>query len=1002
MNPSIDRLDIDLETFSELDLEEVGVSRYARHSSTEILLVQFSIDFGAVEVWDRTSGAAMPENLKIALKEARTVWAFNKAFEAELLQHKLGIRIAPERWRCLMVRAQSLSLPGSLSGACEALRLSDEVRKIDEGRALIRTFCVPQTPTKRQPLDRFTKETNPAEWERFVVYAARDITAQQAVWKKIEPYISKMPTFEEVLERADFIINRAGLPIRLPAVRNAVHIADVLKAARLAELKALTGLDNPNSNQQLLGWLRARGYRYLDMKAGHVKSALRAALKEGGAEDLIRALQIRSEVSKSSIAKFAALLGATDADGRLRYALRMNGAGRTGRWSGQIYQPQNLARPAKELENAIDLLVEAVELLVPVAFEAVYASPFDALSSAVRPVVQAPAGHMLADADLAAIESRVLGWITGDEEILRVFRTGRDPYIAFAAKMFATTYEAIEAEVKAGNKARRALAKPPVLGCFGAETLVLTDRGWIRLIDVTGDHRLFDGTDFITHGGVHPTGLRPVLETHGIRVTPDHLILIGDAAWSDANRVFSAPSRFAMACASAGSRLTRSTTGTRKTAALFCVTAAGGKSGTATPCSGVAPISAGHVPPSSAANRSLSLSGRRSTTSSQNATTPSGCAAQTLQPTITTPTAVAGSSCVSPRMPSSPIAALSCASTAAASSTGSTTTDITSREICASQPGARMSSTAVSPAGSMTAARSSVLTTITTGISCTFLAPSLDQLLAPGCAPEPASTTSLPNAESAPTTLAETFDILDAGPRRRFMILTDRGPLIVHNCGYALGAGRFVENEETGELESTGLLGYAQNMGVAMTEAEAELAVKAFRDTHKAVTAYWRVLEKAAIDCVRVGKPTRAGRLVFDMASPDVLRLTLPSGRALTYWYPRLETKPSPWGEQVKLTFEGVVDGRWRRTETYYGRLIENAVQAIARDILANGLILALEAGLDVRMHVHDQIVAVVPKASAEADLARLISCMTARPAWADGDLLLAAEGVLTRVFQKD
>jgi DNA polymerase len=128
------------------------------------------------------------------------------------------------------------------------------------------------------------------------------------------------------------------------------------------------------------------------------------------------------------VKKYAALEQATDDDGLLRYTLQFAGAGRTWRWAGRKYQAQNLARPAWWLEKT---QVDCVrDLGVPGFAEQIewlYPKPMDLLSTCVRPVVQAPPGYVLADADLNAIENRVLGWIADDRKILSVFENKPRP-----------------------------------------------------------------------------------------------------------------------------------------------------------------------------------------------------------------------------------------------------------------------------------------------------------------------------------------------------------------------------------------------------------------------------------------------------------------------------------------------------------------------------------------------------------------------------------------------
>lgn len=224
----------------------------------------------------------------------------------------------------------------------------------------------------------------------------------------------------------------------------------------------------------------------------------------------------------------------------------------------------------------------------------------------------------------------------------------------------------------------------------------------------------------------------------------------------------------------------------------------------------------------------------------------------------------------------------------------------------------------------------------------------------------------------------------------------------VLGCGFMLGGGEEKVNADTGEIEATGLLGYAWGMGVKMTKDQAHSAVRIWRDTYTDVVEYWWALDRAARKCIKTGEPTRARHLAFDRSGP-FLRMLLPSGRHLYYMRPRLEMRKTPWGEmKEQIVYDGITDtGHWGAISTHPGKVVENATQSVARDLLAHGMTLAAQQGLEIVLHVHDQIVAVSPESRAEADLQVLRRCMSEPPPWAL-DLPLAAEGFTSRVFMKD
>jgi DNA polymerase len=224
----------------------------------------------------------------------------------------------------------------------------------------------------------------------------------------------------------------------------------------------------------------------------------------------------------------------------------------------------------------------------------------------------------------------------------------------------------------------------------------------------------------------------------------------------------------------------------------------------------------------------------------------------------------------------------------------------------------------------------------------------------------------------------------------------------VLGCGYRLSAGIEFENEQTGEIEGTGLLGYAMNMGVKMTPAEATHAVTVWREAHPNVCEYWNEIEWAAKHCIRTEQPQTAKWVTFDRSGP-FMRMRLPSGRHLHYCRPRIENLPTPWGKiRATITYEQLDDkNRWTRTKTQGGKLVENGDQAISRDLLAHGMKLARAKGIFIRLHVHDQIVGMVRKENSEKALRILLDCMRAVPEWGPG-LPLDAAGTVSDLFLKD
>jgi len=461
----------DFETKSRSDIKKVGARRYARDPSTKVLMLAYAFDNGPIEQWVPAEGEKMPGDLRDAIRDPEVQKrSWNASMEMSVWREVCGVEIFPDEWRCTQTQAMCLSAPTGLGMAGPIFDLPLDLQKEQRGKALINRFCKPRKPTKHKPWVWSDYLTDPEEWDEFKGYNRADIAAERGIYNRIRKW--DLPQHEWDLWCLDYEINNDGIPINMNVVTNAIKFVEHIRAKRYARIKQLTGVDNPRSNPQLLEWLNDNGYRFSDMQAAHVKKAA----EDTRLSDTVReVLAMRAEIAKTSTDKYYAMERAVDLDHDIiQGCLQFAGAQRTWRWSGRLIQPQNLARPHPALEKLQEVCVEHLEHLTPEALELVYdkswkdvqkPGPIDMLSTCIRPTVQAPKGMVMVSADLNAIENRVLGYLSGDQKILNVFRNNLDPYIDFATKMYGDTYEAIAAEVAAGNKKKRTVAKPGVLGC---------------------------------------------------------------------------------------------------------------------------------------------------------------------------------------------------------------------------------------------------------------------------------------------------------------------------------------------------------------------------------------------------------------------------------------------------------------------------------------------------------------------------------------------------------
>lgn len=443
------RMHIDIETFSTVDLSGQGLAPYAENC--ELLLIAYAFDDEPVKLWDVSTGDPYPADLVEGLRDPEVVkWAWNARFEVEVLKHTFPL--VEGHWRDTMYLATSAALPAHLGGAGKAVELDEEHLKMDEGKSLIKKFCVPRVPTKTKPWDRCTSLTDPDDWRRFGHYCVRDVEAERAIWHKLAPF--NPPDHEWDLMRLDWKINRQGMPIDLELVRAAVALDEAEKERLRGKLNALTGLENGNSTTQLMPWLRARGYDRDSLAKESVKLFVR---KTPDADPkIIEALKLRAQISSTSVAKYKKIeemAQASDDWWWLPNGFQFRGAGRTGRWAGRGVQWQNAARPKwSDTEELVQLIKAGSEHI-----EWMYGPVTSCLSGCLRSAVRAPAGKVLHIVDFGAIEVWMAEWLTGCAALRAVREQGKDPYKAFGEVFLGKPHDDI-------SKPERNLMKPVVLG----------------------------------------------------------------------------------------------------------------------------------------------------------------------------------------------------------------------------------------------------------------------------------------------------------------------------------------------------------------------------------------------------------------------------------------------------------------------------------------------------------------------------------------------------------
>lgn len=437
-------LDIDIETYSSVDLPKAGVYKYSESDDFEVLLFAYSVNSGPVHVIDLAQGETIPVEILRALTDDSVLkWAHNCAFERICLsaylrrkcpQHfrsysvsedSVGNYLDPAAWRCSMIWASYLGLPRSLKGVGAVLKLTEQ--KMEEGTDLVKYFCKPCRPTKKNGgRTRNLPQHDPEKWYMFKAYNKRDVEVELAIKARLAKY--PVPTFLWDEFCLDQEINDRGILVDTALVEQAIEIDGKTKDYLRGRMYERTGLENPNSVSQMKEWLSEHGIEAESLD----KKAVKDLLSEAD-EDVADVLSCRQQFAKASVSKYRAMKNAVCADGRARGMFAFYGANRTGRWAGRIIQLQNLP------QNHMDDLAEARDLVRAGDFRALemmYDNIPNVLSELIRTAFVPKPGYKYIVSDFSAIEARVLSFLAGEQWRIDVFREGKDIYCSSASMMF--------------------------------------------------------------------------------------------------------------------------------------------------------------------------------------------------------------------------------------------------------------------------------------------------------------------------------------------------------------------------------------------------------------------------------------------------------------------------------------------------------------------------------------------------------------------------------------
>lgn len=968
-------------------LPVVGASVYVEHPTFEVLTLSYDLRQGAgVKRWQ--PGLPPPVDLLAHVASGGLVSGWNSAgFEMKVWAHC----VERYRWpplplsqvRDSMAAARAFCLPGALGKASEVMALAQQ--KNTDGKRLLDKFSIPRNPTKANPALRIKPADDPADAERLYAYCDEDVLTEQEAASRVPPLSPKeLEAWQE-----DRIINDRGVQIDLEGVHNCIAIIDQAHARYNAELRQLTGgtVDRASELAKLQGWLGAQGVVMPSMDEDALNAALAGELPPAAR----RALEIRQAVGSASVKKVYTMSNMVSRDGRLRDLFIYHGA-RTGRPTGSGPQPTNLPNSAgayamecegcdkhygaglatcpwcgassvfaHRVEWGVECAEDALESFKPRSLdwaEYVWGDSMAALSGSLRGLFIAAPGHDLICSDYSSIEAVGLAMLAGEQWRIDLFRTHGKIYEMSASKITGIPFdemmrhagytdEQLAAEAwwtqKAANDGshhpmRKKIGKVAELACFSPDTQVLTNRGYVGIVDVQLTDKLWDGVEWVSHAGVTPKGSREVISLDGVRMTPTHPISTGPS-WKEASELASNGSTLsrALEIGSANLPWSKSTLGMlavlgryglavlaawAHTKSLFRTLFTGAQPG-------VTNVPKGKAQKLGFARRTKNLFSLTLTCCRMQGT-------------------VGGYSTAYLRL--------------LEDATGNGTPPMPTTAVVAS----RYSQNGVKTEGlfsrtsSLWKAGTTRLLKWTAGMSTAITNPEISGSSQKARIKGTDELFRKCNAELS--SLSPVYDIMNSGPRHRFTIKTNSGHLIVHNSGYqgwigswrAFGADEFMTEEEIKQ----GILAWR-----AASPAIVELWGGQERDWKP---EYYGVEGMFVQAILYPGSVFRSHGMDFQMRG-DALFLRLLSGRELTYHRPRLAPSSRRPGT-YSISYEGWNSNPkngpmgWYRMETWGGRLVENINQAQCRDIQWHGVLALERAGYPIVLHVYDEDVAEVPE----------------------------------------
>lgn len=980
----------------------VSAYQYSIHPSTEVLWASYAFGDEPVKQWRAYRGDPFPDDLAQAVADGVTIAAHNAGFECLIWNNVLapehGLAELPiEQMDCTAARAAIMSLPRDLDGVTKAMGMAHV--KDEVGHKLMMKMSKPRRPRKNEDQDAILWHESDEDMERLGLYCDRDVEAERGLDKVLAP----MSKFQRAQWLRVHHTNMRGVLVDVDFVQKAKRVDDVVQARYTDRLKELTdgNVTSATAIPAMKKWLESQDVIVDSLDKGGVIHLLEEHRDNATVGEVLR---IRQEAGKSSVAKLDRFEILSDHNCRMLENFLFHAAN-TGRLGGRGAQLQNLPSrgglPYYWAETCIQIISESTDpAWAAEKIEMLYGEIPTALSSCLRGVIKAREGSKLFVADFSNIEGRVAAWLGDEKWKLLAFGAydrgeGPDLYKVTAGQILGKSPDQVD------KVERNVMGKVPELACFAADTQVLTDRGYLGIVEVKLTDKLWDGREWINHSGVVEKGVQQTINLDGVEVTANHKILCG-RSWRAAKKLASSENILTLALATGSENLPSLAAPKRwakETERPSCSAVAGP---THTECTYQACLKGRALDATRALRRPQPLTGK-CTTATPNTwltmNTADGCSIDCPQPKDDVITH-----------------ATQCTHHTAAEAYGSASygrkTEGRSSDTYRHYPG-----------GINRILR-------WTGLTLTEITRRATYVLSPNGlirAIKGVSTTS----NDASVSLRKVYDIAFAGARNRFTIRSSSGHLIVHNCGFGGGVGAFDSMARIYQVDMSqywegirtsmddqfiekarwgwGKYGAAQADGMEMSQESwlaSETVKNAWRDRHPGIVACWAKCEELSIRALQYpGKwlPWADGKCAIgarEFGGKMFLMYRLPSGRILYQADASLKSVTKFGRKAQEIRFFGVnsVTRQWCRQSTYGGSQFQGVVQAIAYDLMDHGWKNVEEKGFDVVLSVHDEVGA---EGDADRDLAEFEAAMNDTPDWAEG-CPVSSEGYVSDRYRKD